>query len=77
MKFYNGAKTTFIEKNLNQNFIEIETFVNSINVSDGQGKEITLNIKDYEINNDNTFYTDSNGLETLKRINNYRPTWQL
>lgn len=29
------------------------------------------------MNNDNTFYTDSNGLEMQKRILNYRPTWDL
>jgi len=27
--------------------------------------------------NDDTFYSDSNGLEMQKRILNYRPTWDL
>lgn len=30
---------------------------------------------DTEINNDKTFYTDSNGLELQKRILNHRNTW--
>lgn len=29
------------------------------------------------LNNDNTFYTDSNGLEEQVRKLNYRPTWNL
>lgn len=27
--------------------------------------------------NNKTFYTDSNGLEELKRVTDYRPTWAL
>ena len=29
------------------------------------------------IKNNNTFYTDSMGMELQKRILNYRPTWKL
>jgi lysosomal alpha-mannosidase len=56
--------------------IEVETFVDSIDVSSG-GKEITLNVATSQIDNQNTFYTDSNGLEMVKRVLNYRPTWTL
>ena len=42
-----------------------------------QGKEVTVNWKHYNINNNNTFYTDSNALEMQERILNYRPTWNL
>lgn len=38
----------------------------SINVDDGIGKEVTLNIKTAYKNN-REFYTDSNGLEEQKR----------
>lgn len=34
-----------------------------------------FNIRDFD--NNQTFFTDSNGLEMQKRILNYRPTWDL
>lgn len=55
---------------------EIETFVDSIQVDDGVGKEVVLLI-DTNINSGNTFYTDSNGLELQKRVVNHRDTWEL
>ena len=54
---------------------EIEAFVNSINVQDNIGKEVVLIIESPEINNNQEWYTDSNGLEMQKRVFNYRPTW--
>ncbi|KAL4481724.1 hypothetical protein ABPG74_007813 [Tetrahymena malaccensis] len=60
-----------------KNIVEIETFVDGIPVlKDLRGKEVVLLIKT-EISNNQTFYTDSNGLELQKRILNYRPTWEL
>ena len=56
--------------------IELETFVEPIGIKDHLGKEIVLEV-DTKINNNKTFYTDSNGLEMQERIVNYRPTWQL
>ncbi|CDW74355.1 glycosyl hydrolases family 38 protein [Stylonychia lemnae] len=44
---------------------------------DSQGLEVTVNFKSMDIDNQNTFYTDSNGLEMQKRILNYRPTWNI
>ena len=41
---------------------------------DNRGKEITLNIQT-KIENNDEFYTDSNGLEMIQRKLNYRPTW--
>lgn len=43
--------------------------------NDNQGREVTINWKASEIHNNNTFYTDSNGLEMQKRTLNYRPTF--
>ena len=40
-----------------------------------QGKEVTVNWKSLEIDNNSTFFTDSNALEMQKRILNKRPTW--
>jgi len=53
----------------------IETFVDSIPIADGKGKEVTLNFQTKYANN-KTFYTDSMGLEEQTRILNYRPTWR-
>jgi lysosomal alpha-mannosidase len=55
----------------------LDTFVDSIDVKDKQGKEIVLEIKTPDIKNNKTFYTDSNGLEMIKRILDYRPTYNL
>ena len=52
----------------------IESHIDSIPVSDGKGKEVTLNVKtNYQ--NGKSFYTDSMGLEEQKRVIDYRPTW--
>jgi lysosomal alpha-mannosidase len=41
----------------------------------GQGQEVTINFWTPDVDNKDTFYTDSNGLEMQKRVLNYRPTW--
>lgn len=56
--------------------IEIQTFIDSINISDHQGKEIVLDINT-GYNNNKTFYTDSNGLEEQKRVLDHMPTWNI
>jgi hypothetical protein len=58
------------------NGFEIETLIGSINVADKIGKEIILSFAT-TIQNNKTFYTDSNGLEEQKRVIDYRPTWSL
>jgi len=47
---------------LSASVYELETFINSIDIDDGIGKEVVL-LVDTEIQNNKTFYTDSNGLE--------------
>jgi len=44
------------------NTFNIQTFIDSIPIDDGIAKEIVLLINT-NIDNNNTFYTDSNGLE--------------
>ena len=41
----------------------------------GHEAVVQFHISDFD--NNQTFYTDSNGLEMQKRILNYRPTWDL
>lgn len=42
-----------------------------------QGLEVTVNFKSIDIDNKDTFYTDSNGLEMQKRVLNFRPTFNI
>lgn len=44
--------------------------------SDKIGKEIIIKYSS-NLKSDGVFYTDSNGREMLKRVKNYRPTWNL
>ena len=41
------------------------------------GYEVIANFHVESFDNNQTFYTDSNGLEMQKRILNYRPTWDI
>ncbi len=59
------------------NGVELQSFVDSIDTSDGQGKEVVLVINTPSIKNGQTFWTDSMGMEMQKRVFNYRPTWNL
>lgn len=45
-------------------------------VSDGVGKEIVTTIYSDIFSND-TFFTDSNGRDRIKRVRNYRENWRL
>ncbi|XP_050677928.1 lysosomal alpha-mannosidase-like [Leptidea sinapis] len=64
-RLYNGSKV-----------FELDFVVGPIDVSDGEGKEYVIR---YETNllNNGIFYTDSNGRQTLKRVLNKRPQWNL
>ena len=55
--------------------LELETFVDSIDISDRQGREVVLQVST-DIRSNRTFYTDSNGLEMQKRVKDFRPTWK-
>lgn len=57
--------------------IELETFIDSISIEDQVGKEIVLLVDAPEINSNDIWYTDSNGMEMQKRKRNHRPQWNL
>ena len=42
-----------------------------------QGQEVIVTFNFFDFDNNNTFYTDSNGLEMQKRILDQRPDWTL
>ena len=51
------------DKTIFTNGFEIETYLDSINIEDGVGKEIVLQITKVRLSNKGIFYTDSNGME--------------
>ncbi|XP_013794380.1 lysosomal alpha-mannosidase-like isoform X2 [Limulus polyphemus] len=56
--------------------LEFEWVVGPIPVGDWRGKEIVSRFES-DLESNGTFYTDSNGRETMQRIRNFRPTWSL
>ncbi|EGZ21682.1 hypothetical protein PHYSODRAFT_360129 [Phytophthora sojae] len=59
-------------------FLEIEWTVGSVPIDDKKGKEVIMRFDAGEsIASDGTLYTDSNGLEFVKRVRNHRDTWNL
>ncbi len=75
-KVSSQVKVFLLEKQVLSEVIEVETFVNSIDVSDGQGKEVVVAFTS-QVDNQNTFVTDSNGLYFQERKINFRPSWDL
>jgi alpha-mannosidase len=60
----------------NQPWVEIEYTVGPLPIEEGRGKEVVSRFLT-SIQNNGTFYTDSNGREFLRRQRDYRPTWPL
>ena len=54
---------------------EWDVHLSSVPVDDDQGREVTVNWKLDNFNNNRTFYTDSNGLEMQKRVLNWRQSY--
>ncbi|ETL93896.1 hypothetical protein L917_08049, partial [Phytophthora nicotianae] len=64
--------------NDNDEFLEIEWTVGPVPIDDKKGKEVILRFDaGKSIASDATLYTDSNGLEFMKRVRNHRDTWNL
>ena len=59
-------------------FLEIEWTVGPVPIDDKKGKEVIVRFDtSNSIASDSTVYTDSNGLEFMKRVRNHRDTWNL
>merc|ERR1711893_269289 len=51
--------------------------MHGIPIQERKGMEVVVNWEMLNWDNDDTFYTDSNGLEMQKRVLNYRPDFTL
>ncbi|KAF4397582.1 hypothetical protein G4B88_027322 [Cannabis sativa] len=56
--------------------VEVEYIVGPIPINDGTGKEVVTQLTS-TVDNNKTFYTDSNGRDFIKRIRDYRADWDL
>ena len=72
LRFFNLPNETVYDQTIEQ-----ETFLSAVNISDGRGKEVTIDWTVDGLETGDVFYTDSNGLEVQKRVFNERPTWKL
>lgn len=59
------------------NSIKFDVDLGSLPDIESDGHEVIVNFQVENFDNNQTFYTDSNGLEMQKRIINYRPTWDI
>lgn len=57
--------------------VQMEWLVGPIPIEDGVGKEVVSRVVWEDTRTNGTFYTDSNGREILKRVRDFRSTWQL
>uniref|UniRef100_A0A7S2SZB3 Alpha-mannosidase n=1 Tax=Chloropicon primus TaxID=1764295 RepID=A0A7S2SZB3_9CHLO len=60
----------------NRDWAELMWRVGPIPFADNLGKEISMRVSS-SVSSGDEFYTDSNGRDMLKRVVNYRPTWDL
>lgn len=59
-----------------QSHAEVEWTVGPIPFEDGLGKEVVLAYSS-DVDSGDEFWTDSNGREMIKRVRDFRPTWEL
>ena len=57
-------------------YVEVEYSIGPVPISDGRGKEIVTKFSS-PIASSSAFFTDSNGRDFLKRVRDYRPSWNL
>jgi hypothetical protein len=57
-------------------YLGVQTWLNSISIEDGYGKEIVVTYES-DLSHTGVFYTDTNGMRTIKRDWNKRPTFEV
>ena len=55
--------------------LEMDWLVGPIPIDDHKGREVVTRVVFPDMTTNNTFFTDSNGREMLRRVNDYRETW--
>ncbi|XP_030753915.1 lysosomal alpha-mannosidase-like [Sitophilus oryzae] len=73
---FNEYISQTVRVNKIENYIEFEWVVGPIPTSGPNGIEVVTKYST-KLATDSVFYTDSNGKEMLKRVRDYRPTWEL
>ncbi|XP_076264017.1 lysosomal alpha-mannosidase-like [Rhynchophorus ferrugineus] len=59
-----------------EQYVEFNWIIGPLEMEDLHGKEVITRYTT-DLNNKKVFYTDSNGRETMKRVRDYRPTWDV
>ena len=57
-------------------YVEVEYCIGPVPINDGRGKEIVTKFNT-PVTSNSAFFTDSNGRDFLKRVRDYRPSWNL
>jgi len=65
-----------VPKSTTDSSVQIDHWLNSISLSEYTGKEI-VTLYTTSLYNNESFYTDSNGIGMVPRVWNYQPTWEL
>ncbi|KAL1517915.1 hypothetical protein ABEB36_001615 [Hypothenemus hampei] len=73
---FNDYLTQVVRIYENELYIEFDWVVGPINIDGSFGKEVITRFST-PLKTNGTFYTDSNGRQLMKRIRNFRPTWNL
>jgi len=69
--------TVYIALNDQLNVLDVNVKLFGLPNNPDIGHEVTVNFEVKDFDNENTFWTDSNGMAMQKRVLNYRPTWEL
>jgi len=72
-----GEQEVKVTLSLENGFVRFDVDMDSLPQEKNKGYEVIVEFSVDEFRNNQTFWTDSNGLEMQKRVLNYRPTWDI
>ncbi|ENN79712.1 hypothetical protein YQE_03769, partial [Dendroctonus ponderosae] len=73
---FNEYVSQVIRVNAIDNYVEFDWVIGPLPQNQQRGIEVVTKYTS-TLKSDSIFYTDSNGKENLKRVRNFRPTWEL